>query len=133
VKARISAKSGDGHVIFSHTEEPYFFTFGKSEVPKGLEIGIGTMARKEKAVIYVRKQYLTESPLLHIDQDLEEVHFEVELVHFIQVRDMLGDGRLIKRRIRDGRGMFHTFFSTVSYLFQHGAGFCSYISCWGIC
>jgi FKBP-type peptidyl-prolyl cis-trans isomerase len=106
VKARISAKSGDGHVIFSHTEEPYFFTFGKSEVPKGLEIGIGTMARKEKAVIYVRKQYLTESPLLHIDQDLEEVHFEVELVHFIQVRDMLGDGRLIKRRIRDGRGEF---------------------------
>ncbi|CAH2064186.1 unnamed protein product [Thlaspi arvense] len=108
VKARISAKSGDGNVIFSHTEEPYFFTFGKSEVPKGLEIGIGTMARKEKAVIYVRKQYLTESPLMHIVQDLEEVHFEVELVHFIQVRDMLGDGRLIKRRIQDGRGMFLT-------------------------
>lgn len=54
-------------------------------MPKGLEIGIGTMARKEKAVIYVRKQYLTESPLMHIAQDLEEVHFEVELVHFIQV------------------------------------------------
>jgi hypothetical protein len=32
VYIRISAKSGDGHVIFSHTEEPYFFTFGKSEV-----------------------------------------------------------------------------------------------------
>uniref|UniRef100_A0A1J3DKX7 peptidylprolyl isomerase n=1 Tax=Noccaea caerulescens TaxID=107243 RepID=A0A1J3DKX7_NOCCA len=107
VKARISAKSGDGQVIFSPTEEPYFFTFGKSEVPKGLEIGIGTMARKEKAVIYVRKQYLTESPLMHIiAQDLEEVHFEVELVHFIQVRDMLGDGRLMKRRIQDGRGEF---------------------------
>ncbi|CAA7046206.1 unnamed protein product [Microthlaspi erraticum] len=106
VKARISAKSGDGQVIFSHTEEPYFFTIGKSEVPKGLEIGIGTMARKEKAVIYVRKQYLTESSLMHIAQDLEEVHFEVELVHFIQVRDMLGDGRLMKRRIQDGRGEF---------------------------
>ncbi|CAN8254607.1 unnamed protein product [Cochlearia groenlandica] len=106
VKARISAKSGDGKVLLSHTEEPYLFTFGKSEVPKGLEIGIGTMARKEKAVIYVCKQYLTESPLLHIGQDLEEVHFEVKLVHFIQVRDMLGDGRLIKRRIQDGRGEF---------------------------
>lgn len=55
------------------------------QVPKGLEIGIGTMARKEKAVIYVRKQYLTESPLMPILQDLEEVHFEVELLHFIQV------------------------------------------------
>lgn len=57
-------------------------------MPKGLEIGIGTMARKEKAVIYVRKQYLTESPLMHIVQDLEEVHFEVELVHFIQVKEI---------------------------------------------
>ena len=55
------------------------------QVPKGLEIGIGTMARKEKSVIYVRKQYLTESPLMHIAHDLEEVHFEVELGHFIQV------------------------------------------------
>ncbi|CAH8328765.1 unnamed protein product [Eruca vesicaria subsp. sativa] len=95
---KISAKSGNGQVILSHKEEPYFFTFGKSEVPKGLEVGNGTMARKEKAVIYVRKQYLTESPLMHIAKDLEEVHFEV--------RDMLGDGRLIKRRIRDGRGEF---------------------------
>ncbi|KFK34648.1 hypothetical protein AALP_AA5G173000 [Arabis alpina] len=106
VKARISAKSGDGKLILSPREEPYFFTIGRSEVPKGLEIGIGTMTRNEKAVIYVRKQYLTESPLMHIVQDLEEVHFEVELVHFIQVRDMLGDGRLIKRRVRDGKGEF---------------------------
>ena len=118
VSIRISAISGGGQVILSRKEEPYFFTFGKSEVivkfigifmfyslslhiicgeiiddyrlsirqvPEGLEIGIGTMARKEKAVIYVRRQYLTESPLMDIAQDLEEVHFEVELVHFIQV------------------------------------------------
>lgn len=107
VKARISAKTGDGKLILSHEQkEPYFFTFGKSEVPKGLEMGIGTMARGEKAVIYVTSQYLSDSPLLHLEEGTEEVHFEVELVHFIQVRDMLGDGRLIKRRIRDGRGEF---------------------------
>ncbi|KAF2301335.1 hypothetical protein GH714_022869 [Hevea brasiliensis] len=54
VKARISAKKGDGKVILSNTQgEPYCFTFGKSEV-----------------------------------------------------RDMLGDGRLMKRRLRDGRGEF---------------------------
>ncbi|CAH8286677.1 unnamed protein product [Eruca vesicaria subsp. sativa] len=29
---KISAKSGDGQVILSHKEEPYFFTFGKSEL-----------------------------------------------------------------------------------------------------
>ncbi|KAA3455050.1 peptidyl-prolyl cis-trans isomerase PASTICCINO1 [Gossypium australe] len=76
------------------------------KVPKGLEMGIGTMTRNEKAVVYVTNQYLTPSPLLPMIEGYEEVHFEVELVHFIQVRDMLGDGRLIKRRLRDGKGDF---------------------------
>lgn len=107
VKAWISAKTGDGKLILSQMEgEPYFFTFGKSEVPKGLEMGIGTMTRGEKAIVYVTSQYLTQSPLIPVIESFEEVHFEVELVHFIQVRDMLGDGRLIKRRIRDGKGDF---------------------------
>jgi hypothetical protein len=53
-------------------------------VPKGLEMGIGTMVREEKAVIYVASQYLTESPLMPVIED-SEVQFEVELVHFIQV------------------------------------------------
>ncbi|OIT36449.1 PREDICTED: peptidyl-prolyl cis-trans isomerase PASTICCINO1 [Nicotiana attenuata] len=107
VKAWISAKSGDGKVILPRTQdEPYFFTFGKSEVPKGLELGTGTMSRGEKAVIYVKSQYYTESPLMPVVEGVDEVHFEVELVHFVQVRDVLGDGRLIKRRIRDGRGEF---------------------------
>ncbi|PHT99656.1 Peptidyl-prolyl cis-trans isomerase PASTICCINO1, partial [Capsicum chinense] len=107
VKAWISAKSGDGKVILSRTQdEPYFFIFGKSEVPEGLELGIATMPRGEKAVIYVKSQYYTESTLMPVVEGVDEVHFEVELVHFIQVRDVLGDGRLIKRRIRDGRGEF---------------------------
>ncbi|KAL9374251.1 hypothetical protein Peur_033871 [Populus x canadensis] len=106
VKAWISAKTGDDKVVLSPKQgEPYFFTFGKSEVPKGLEMGIGTMTREEKAVIYVTNQYLTESPLMSV-AGLEEVQFEVELIHFTQVRDMLGDGRLIKRRLRDGKGEF---------------------------
>lgn len=106
VKARISAKTGDGKSIISTQGEPYFFTFGKSEVPKGLEMGIGSMTRGEKAVLYVSNQYITESPFMPVVEGVEEVHFEVDLVHFIQVRDMLGDGRLIKRRIHDGRGDF---------------------------
>ncbi|KAJ7961336.1 Peptidylprolyl isomerase [Quillaja saponaria] len=107
VKVWFTAKTGCGKSIISHTVgEPYFFTFGKSEVPKGLEMGIGTMPRGEKAVIYVSSQYLTQSPLMPVIDGYEEVQFEVELVHFIQVRDMLGDGRLIKRRIHDGKGEF---------------------------
>ncbi|KAI3772629.1 hypothetical protein L6452_03819 [Arctium lappa] len=107
VKARISAKLGDGQPLKSNmTGEPILFTFGKSEVPKGLEMGIGTMSRGEKAVIYVTSQYLSQSPLMPSVAGIEEVHFEVELIHFIQVRDVLGDGRLIKRRIKDGKGEF---------------------------
>ncbi|KAJ9548035.1 hypothetical protein OSB04_020578 [Centaurea solstitialis] len=107
VKARIAAKSGDGQPLQSHMlAEPILFTYGKSEVPKGLEMGIGTMSRGEKAVIYVRSQYLSQNPLMPSLAGLEEVHFEVELIHFIQVRDVLGDGRLIKRRIKDGKGEF---------------------------
>ncbi|KAI3782585.1 hypothetical protein L2E82_12636 [Cichorium intybus] len=107
VKARVSAKLGNGQSLqLQMTGEPILFTFGKSEVPKGLEMGIGTMSRGEKAVIYVTSQYLSQSPLLPSVEGIEEVHFEVELIHFIQVRDLLGDGRLIKRRIRDGKGEF---------------------------
>ncbi|XP_065621215.1 peptidyl-prolyl cis-trans isomerase PASTICCINO1 [Quercus suber] len=36
------------------------------KVPKGLEMGIGTMARGEKAVAYVTRQYLTQSPLIPV-------------------------------------------------------------------
>eukprot|EP00268_Persea_americana_P025742 TRINITY_DN2509_c0_g1_i1.p1 TRINITY_DN2509_c0_g1~~TRINITY_DN2509_c0_g1_i1.p1 ORF type:complete len:628 (-),score=137.29 TRINITY_DN2509_c0_g1_i1:676-2559(-) len=107
VKLWVSAKSCDGKLIQSYTQgEPFFFTFGKAEVPKGLEMGIGTMSRGEKAIIYVSSLYLTQSPFMPEAEGYEEVQFEVELVHFIQVRDMLGDGRLIKRRIVDGRGDF---------------------------
>ncbi|KAL3640687.1 hypothetical protein CASFOL_015655 [Castilleja foliolosa] len=49
-------KLGDGKVILSYTQgQPFYFTFGKSEIPKGLEMGIGTMSQGEKAVIYVAK------------------------------------------------------------------------------
>uniref|UniRef100_A0A7N0RJJ5 peptidylprolyl isomerase n=1 Tax=Kalanchoe fedtschenkoi TaxID=63787 RepID=A0A7N0RJJ5_KALFE len=59
----ISALSSDGKILKPHMEEPYFFTFGKSEVPKGLELGIGIVARKEKAVIYVTSEIPMDCPL----------------------------------------------------------------------
>ena len=48
-------------------------------------MGMGTMSKGEKALIYVTSQYLTQSPLMPVTEDYEEVQFEVELVHFIQV------------------------------------------------
>lgn len=52
-------------------------------------MGIGTMVREEKAVIYATSQYLTQSPLLPVIEDYDEVQFEVELVHFIQVSKII--------------------------------------------
>ncbi|KAK6943576.1 FKBP-type peptidyl-prolyl cis-trans isomerase domain [Dillenia turbinata] len=102
VKAWISAKTADGNLIMSHT----------GEIPKGLEMGIGTMSRGEKAVLYVTNRYLTESPFMSVE-GLKEVHFEAELVHFIQVQDMLGHGRLIKCHIHDGKGNLISHLSLV--------------------
>lgn len=48
-------------------------------------MGIGTMTRGEKAVIYVTKEYLTQCSLIHSVEGIAEVHFEVELIHFVQV------------------------------------------------
>lgn len=48
-------------------------------------MGIGTMTRGEKAVIFVTSQYLTKSPFMPGVEDVDEIHFDVELVHFIQV------------------------------------------------
>lgn len=48
-------------------------------------MGIGTMTRGEKAVIYVIKEYLTQCSLIPSIEGVAEIHFEVELVHFVQV------------------------------------------------
>ncbi|KAK1283917.1 Peptidyl-prolyl cis-trans isomerase PASTICCINO1 [Acorus calamus] len=106
-KLRITAKTADGKLISTNSkEEPFFFTFGKAELPKGHEMGIRTMTWGEKAIVYVSSQYLTQSPFMPAVDGFEEILFDVELVHFIKVRDMLGDGRLIKRQIVDGKGDF---------------------------
>lgn len=43
------------------------------------------MTKSEKAKIYVTRDYLSKSTLMPSVEGLEEVLFEVELVHFIQV------------------------------------------------
>jgi hypothetical protein len=52
-------------------------------------MGIGTMARKERGVIFVNGTYLTKSSLMPNLEGLEEVYFDVELVQFIQVQSKL--------------------------------------------
>jgi hypothetical protein len=45
-------------------------------------MGIGTMTRKERSLIFVNGTYLTKSSLMPKLEGLEEVYFDVELVQF---------------------------------------------------
>jgi hypothetical protein len=79
-----------------------------SQLPEELEKAIGTMTRNEKALIYISRPYCSPASYslnLNVPPEAEELEFEVELIQLIQVRDMFGDGGLIKRRIQDGTGL----------------------------
>ncbi|KAG0618714.1 hypothetical protein M758_4G087100 [Ceratodon purpureus] len=99
-----------GATFFTHIEgDPLLVEFGKGQLPEELEKAIGTMTRKEKSTIYISSSHCTSSPnayKLNIPPQAQELEFEVELVQLIQVRDMFGDGGVIKRRLRDGVGEF---------------------------
>ena len=57
-----------------------------SQVPEGLEAGISTMTRKEKSIIYVSRNHLTEASLIReLPKDVHELLFEVEMIQIIQV------------------------------------------------
>ncbi|CAM6034964.1 unnamed protein product [Sphagnum compactum] len=106
----ITARVLGGPTFFSQKEgDPLHLTFGKEELPEELEKAIGTMTRNEKALIYISRPYCSPASYslnLNVPPEAEELEFEVELIQLIQVRDMFGDGGLIKRRIRDGTGEF---------------------------
>ncbi|KAJ7558929.1 hypothetical protein O6H91_04G061800 [Diphasiastrum complanatum] len=108
VKVRITGKvPREGKIFFQKDQEPFHFTFGKNEVPNGLEKAIATMTRGEIAKIFLSPPYITgASAIPDLPLEADDLEFKVELLQVIQVRDMVGDGRLIKRRLRDGKGEF---------------------------
>eukprot|EP00850_Spirogloea_muscicola_P013212 SM000088S23753 [mRNA] locus=s88:483697:489033:+ [translate_table: standard] len=66
-----------------------------------------SMLQEERAIIQVERQRLQVSTwLTDLPDEITCVYFEVELLQIIQVRDMLGDGAVIKRRLRQGQGEF---------------------------
>ncbi|KAH7404870.1 hypothetical protein KP509_15G048000 [Ceratopteris richardii] len=65
------------------------------------------MTRREKSIIFVSRDHLTEASLISdLPNDTDEIQFEVEMIQIIQVRDLVGDGQVVKRRVQDGRGDF---------------------------
>eukprot|EP00897_Mesotaenium_endlicherianum_P007551 jgi/Mesen1/6824/ME000035S06208 len=111
VKCSVEARvvGGGETPVFSATRNaPLYFALGNSQVPAGLEAGIESMLRNESAIIHVSSARSSPAGLITglPAGPPRDVEFHVELLQIIQVRDMLGDGGVIKRRLEDGRGDF---------------------------
>ncbi|KAL3145165.1 hypothetical protein ABBQ38_001764 [Trebouxia sp. C0009 RCD-2024] len=92
---------------------PYFtaaslkFSVGSGAAPSGLEEGLSSMVKGERAVISCPAQYACGGSMLpHPPGHPERVEFELHLLTLAQVRDLTGKGEVIKRRIREGTGQF---------------------------
>lgn len=97
----------DGSVFDSSRTrgEPFTFTLGKGEVIKGWDVGVASMRRGERAQLKLRSDYAYgesgSPPKIPANATLL---FDVELLEWRSVRDVLGDGTVIKTVLKEGEG-----------------------------
>ncbi|KAL0030965.1 hypothetical protein WJX79_005290 [Trebouxia sp. C0005] len=106
--ARVPAPSGQ-----QGDSTPYFvapslkFTMGSGTAPSGLEEALSSMTQGEKAVFSCPTEYVRGSSLLpDPPHQPDRVELDLHLLRFSQVRDMTGNGEVVKRRIKEGTGQF---------------------------
>ncbi|KAF8059684.1 FKBP65 [Scenedesmus sp. PABB004] len=85
--------------------EPFTFTLGQGRVIKGWDRGVATMKRGELATLECRADYAYGAagspPTIPPDATLR---FEVELLSWKSVKDLSGDGGVIKTVVSEGQG-----------------------------
>jgi len=85
--------------------EPFAFTLGKGEVISGWDLGVATMKRGEKALLVCSAEHAYGAagspPKIPPGATLD---FEVELLTWRSVKDVEGDGGLIKTVVAEGEG-----------------------------
>lgn len=119
VRARLPAPDASlGRTYFeTPADNPLQFTMGSSAVPPAVQSGLQSMCRGDTAVLTCQREAACASAsadnasaadaLLPLPpSSAATVELELTLHSMIQVRDMTGDGKVVKRRIRDGRGEF---------------------------
>ncbi|KAG2434445.1 hypothetical protein HYH02_012275 [Chlamydomonas schloesseri] len=86
-------------------DQPFVFTLGEGRVIKGWDTGVATMKRGEKALLICRADYAYGAqgspPKIPPHATL---HFEVELLSWRSVKDIVGDGGIIKSVVVEGSG-----------------------------
>ncbi len=89
------------------------FALGSDAAPPSLQAALASMRPGERAALFCAPacaaQPAAALPELRAAQPaalLDGVDYSAELVSFVQVRDLHGDGSLLKRRLQPGRGDF---------------------------
>ncbi|XP_058003190.1 70 kDa peptidyl-prolyl isomerase isoform X3 [Hevea brasiliensis] len=84
---------------------PFIFKLGQGEVIKGLDDGAATMKKGERAIFKVPPNLAYEEagspPLIPSNAAL---FFDVEMLSWSSIRDIAGDGGILKRIIKEGEG-----------------------------
>jgi len=102
------AVSAAGGAPLQDSGGPVEVVCGAGQLPEAIEEAVGAMVEGEEALVYCPAELVTASPLVEAVRGRagEQVHVRLKLHRLFQVRDVWGDGRLIKTRTRDGTGTF---------------------------
>lgn len=85
--------------------EPFTFTLGQGQVIKGWDVGVATMKKGEVAKLIIRSDYgYGDSGSPPKIPGGATLIFEVELIDWKSVKDISGDGGVIKTIVKEGEG-----------------------------
>uniref|UniRef100_A0A803MJ16 peptidylprolyl isomerase n=1 Tax=Chenopodium quinoa TaxID=63459 RepID=A0A803MJ16_CHEQI len=106
VEVHYSGHVEDGSLGSSHENgTPFKFKLGQGEVIKGLDEGVVTMKKGEKAVFKVPPHLAYgEAGFSPLIPPHSTVIFDVEMISWSTIRDITGDGGVLKKIITEGDG-----------------------------
>ncbi|GJQ14574.1 hypothetical protein GpartN1_g6365.t1 [Galdieria partita] len=108
VRVNYSGKLQGSEDVFDNSYErgePLKFTLGSGQVIKGWDIAVATMKKGEKAKVTIKPEYgYGEKGMPPKIPENATLVFEMELIDWTSVKDMFGDGKVIKYILEEGSG-----------------------------
>ncbi|XP_059298086.1 70 kDa peptidyl-prolyl isomerase-like [Lycium ferocissimum] len=107
IQVHYRVKLQDGEFFDSSYDrgKPFTFKLGQGEVIKGWDEGIATMKKSERAIFTIPPNLaygeIGSPPVIPPNSTLV---FEIELVSWNSIRDITGDGGILKKIIKEGEG-----------------------------